>query len=774
MDIDTDADTGVRPRPNPPERRGLRGALAVAVVAALTTAAGALVLGGQAAAAPTTLRAGAEADSRYFGVAVGQGDLGNSTATNVAGTQFDMVTPENEMKWDTVEPNNGQFNFGPGDNIVNFATSHNARVRGHNLVWHSQLPGWMSSLSGSTAKSAMEAHITGEVSHYKGKLYAWDVVNEPFNDDGSFRQDVFYNAFGGGAQYIGDAIRTAHAADPNAKLYINDYNIEGTGSKSNAMYNLAQTLLAQGVPLNGIGFESHFIVGQIPSSLQANMQRFADLGLDVAITELDDRMSTPASSANLQQQATDDANVVKACLAIAHCPGVTQWNISDADSWVPGTFPGQGAATMFDSNYQPKPAFTSVLNALNSGSVPPSSSSSSSSSPPPTTYPNLAASYNNVGITADNNTAPGNLDGGGYSFSQTALTNAHAAPGAQITASGLTYTMPTAAAGTNDNTVPQNQIITMSGTGTLGFLLTSSYGPATGTGTLTYTDGSTQSYTLNSADWWSTTPATGSTLAVSSTYQNRQGNTTAAQSGNIFSEPITLTAGKTLASVQLPAGSAVTSGTPALHIFALSTTTGTTPTNTVTVTSPGNQSGTVGTAITPVQLQATDSATGQTLTYTATGLPAGLTLSTTGQITGTPTTATTATVTVTATDTTGATGSATFTWTITGGTPTGVCHVDYAKTSEWAGGFTANVTITNTGTTAINNWTLGFTFPGDQKITNAWSATTTQTGEAVTATNAAYNATIAPGANTSFGFQGTFTNNDSSPTTFTLNGTACS
>ena len=377
MRTDTD-----QPRPGPFARTRVRAAFAVGTVAAVTAVASALVLGGAASAAPTTLRAGAEAQGRYFGVAVGQGDLNNSAATNVAGTQFDMVTPENEMKWDAIEPNNGQFNFSAGDAIVNFATSHNERVRGHNLVWHSQLPGWVTSLPTSSIKATMEDHITQEVTHYKGKIFAWDVVNEPFNDDGSFRQDVFYNAFGGGAAYIADAIRTAHAADPAARLYINDYNIEGSGSKSNAMYSLVQTLLQQGVPINGVGFESHFIVGQVPSSLQSNMQRFASLGLDVAITELDDRMSTPASSANLSQQATDDANVVKACLAIASCPGITQWNISDADSWVPGTFSGQGAATMFDNNYQPKASFNSVLAALGGPGVPPSSPSSQPSTPP--------------------------------------------------------------------------------------------------------------------------------------------------------------------------------------------------------------------------------------------------------------------------------------------------------------------------------------------------------------------------------------------------------
>jgi len=185
-------------------------------------------------------------------------------------------------------------------------------------------------------------------------------------------------------------------------------------------------------------------------------------------------------------------------------------------------------------------------------------------------YANLAASYNDVGITADTDTAPGNYDGGGASFSETALTNAGAAPGATITSSGISFTFPNVAAGSDDNTVAEGQTITMSGSGTLGFLVSGSYGPASGTGTITYTDGSTQSYTLNAPDWFSTTPPSGGAVAVSSAYQNRQGNTTYAGTGDIFSETVTLTAGKTIASVTLPPGGALTAGTPAVHVFAIS------------------------------------------------------------------------------------------------------------------------------------------------------------------------------------------------------------
>ena len=199
--------------------------------------------------------------------------------------------------------------------------------------------------------------------------------------------------------------------------------------------------------------------------------------------------------------------------------------------------------------------------------------------------------------------------------------------------------------------------------------------------------------------------------------------------------------------------------------------------NTVTVTSPGNQTGTAGTAES-VQIHAADSGSGQTLSYGATGLPAGLSISSsTGLISGTPTAAGTSSVTVTATDGTGASGSATFSWTISpsggGGGGTASCQVTYSTQSQWTGGFVASVTISNTGTSAINGWKLGFTFPGDQKITTAWNGVASQSGESVSITNASYNGTIPAAGSTSLGFQGTWTSSDAAPTSFTLNGAAC-
>jgi endo-1,4-beta-xylanase len=352
-----------------------------------------LLVAAPSAQAATGLAAAAEASGRYFGLAYATAHAGDATYSNIAGTEFDMVTPENEMKWDTVEPSRGSFNFGPGDQVVSFATSHSQRVRGHNLVWHSQLPGWVSSLPTNQVQAAMENHITQEATHYRGKIYAWDVVNEPFEENGNLRASPFFNAMGSG--YIADALRTARAADPNAKLYLNDFNIEGQGAKSDAMFNLASQLKQQGVPLDGIGFETHLAVQfSFPTNMQANMQRFANLGLDVAITELDVRMQLPEDSNKDATQMTYYTNVTRACVNIARCVGITTWGVSDNYSWVPGTFSNEGAPLLWNTNEQKKTAlYNAVITALGGApptSAPPSSrppSSAPPSSPPPSSQP---------------------------------------------------------------------------------------------------------------------------------------------------------------------------------------------------------------------------------------------------------------------------------------------------------------------------------------------------------------------------------------------------
>jgi endo-1,4-beta-xylanase len=206
--------------PGPVVRRKIRGLLLALVVGVLGTVA-ALVAPPPAHAAETTLGAAAAQSGRYFGTAIASGRLGDSAYTTIASREFNMVTPENEMKIDATEPQRGQFNFTSGDRVYNWAVQNGKKVRGHTLAWHSQQPGWMQSLSGSTLRQAMIDHINGVMAHYKGKIAQWDVVNEAFADGSSgARRDS--NLQRTGNDWIEVAFRTARAADPAAKLCYND------------------------------------------------------------------------------------------------------------------------------------------------------------------------------------------------------------------------------------------------------------------------------------------------------------------------------------------------------------------------------------------------------------------------------------------------------------------------------------------------------------------------------------------------------------------------
>lgn len=312
-----------------------------------------------------TLRNEAAKLGIHVGSAVGYGDLTTDPEyAQILGQQFSAITPENEMKWDAIEPQQGVYTFQQADAEVKFAEEHHQLVRGHNLVWNSQLPGWLTSGSFTNAQLAaiLKQHIFTEVSHFRGKIWQWDVVNEPFNGDGTLVSDLWEQALG--PDYIADALRWAHEADPQAKLFINDYNVEWENPKSDAMYALVQSLLAQHVPISGVGFETHLGLQYGMPSMQTNMQRFADLGLDVDITEMDVRMILPATPALLAEQADWYSQALQSCIAVRRCVDFTVWEYTDKYSWVPGVFAGQGAADIYDENLDPKPAYYALLDAL--------------------------------------------------------------------------------------------------------------------------------------------------------------------------------------------------------------------------------------------------------------------------------------------------------------------------------------------------------------------------------------------------------------------------
>jgi endo-1,4-beta-xylanase len=355
--------------------------------------------------ASAPLRTHAASRGKFIGAALATSPLSNETSyRNIAATELSQVTAENAMKWDATEPSQGQFNFSGADAIVNFATQNSQQVHGHTLVWHNQTPGWVQSLSATAMRTAMQNHISQVVGRYASNatVVSWDVVNEVFDDSGNLRTSFWYNTLG--ESYIADAFRAARAADPDARLCINDYNTEGINAKSTAIYNLVSSLRQQNVPVDCVGFQSHLAIQYgFPSDFQQNLQRFAALGVQVRITELDVRMQLPRDAAKDATQATYYRNVVNACLAVTACAGVTIWGFTDKYSWVPDTFSGQGAALIYDENYQQKPSYTAVHDALAGGTT--------TDTTPPTTPGTPAAS--NVASSSATLTWAASTDSGG-------------------------------------------------------------------------------------------------------------------------------------------------------------------------------------------------------------------------------------------------------------------------------------------------------------------------------------------------------------------------
>jgi endo-1,4-beta-xylanase len=339
------------PRPNP--WRATRAALAAGALAAV----GALVVSGTAHAATTLGASAAERGGRYFGAAVAANKLTDSVYTTILNREFNSVTPENEMKWDATEPSPGNFTYANADRIVSHARQRGMRVRGHALAWHSQQPGWVQNLSGSALRNAMLNHVTQVATNYRGQIHSWDVVNEAFADGSSgARRDS--NLQRTGNDWIEAAFRAARTADPGAKLCYNDYNTDSwTAAKTQAVYRMVQDFRQRGVPIDCVGFQSHFNSGSpYPSNYRTTLSSFAALGVDVQITELDIEGAS----------ATTYRNVVNDCLAVARCTGITVWGIRDSDSWRASQNP-----LLFDGNGNKKPAYDAVLSALNNGTPPP-------------------------------------------------------------------------------------------------------------------------------------------------------------------------------------------------------------------------------------------------------------------------------------------------------------------------------------------------------------------------------------------------------------------
>ncbi|GAB3809330.1 endo-1,4-beta-xylanase [Micromonospora zhanjiangensis] len=323
----------------------------------------------------------------YIGTAVDMAALNDPaepTYRKIVESEFSTVTAENVMKWESLEPTRGVYNWGPADELVDFARRHDQRVRGHVLVWQNQLPKWLTdgvadgSIGKAELRDLLRRHITDVVTHFKGKIWQWDVVNEAVSDPWDTPSTLHYKGFWAehlGPGYLADAFRWARAADPKALLFYNDYNIEAFGSgnpaddKTQFVYDMVKDLLARGVPVDGVGSQGHLGTqyGNFDTlQVAAALRKFAGLGLSTALTEVDVRseMTDGVRAGNpneinprLQASAANFSILLQACLAERHCLSYTVWGFTDKHSWVPGTFPTEGLASIYDENYQPKRAY---------------------------------------------------------------------------------------------------------------------------------------------------------------------------------------------------------------------------------------------------------------------------------------------------------------------------------------------------------------------------------------------------------------------------------
>jgi len=333
-------------------------------------AAAAAVSGAVSCSADTPaggLRELAQAHHLELGAAVRPEYFADANYLNTLKANFNYMTPENDLKWEMIRLSPTSFDFTAADTLADFAKKNHMNLRGHTLVWHNQNPSWLKDLPDDQAVWAktLQTHITTVMKHFAGTIRDWDVVNEAIDDNGSMRQTLWSQHLGPG--YIAQALQWAHEADPKARLFINDYNTEVPGPKSDKLYEVVKELLAQGVPLNGVGFQCHLLGTYEPdySAVEQNFKRFAALGLEVQITEMDVRMPGTVEAREADRQARIYSGMLQ---ALINAGGKTCifWGVTDLHSWVPGFFGGFGSALLFDEHYQPKPATEAIRKLLKS------------------------------------------------------------------------------------------------------------------------------------------------------------------------------------------------------------------------------------------------------------------------------------------------------------------------------------------------------------------------------------------------------------------------
>lgn len=315
---------------------------------------------------PKNLRTAADKKNLNFGMAVQAGDVFGGPTTEFLAQNFNVIVAENSQKWANLRPTKNFWNWPDIDSMIAFAEKNNAKVKFHTFVWHQQNPPYVSSLkTADEARALLVEQIQTVMTRYKGKIFEYDVCNEIFNEDGTFRDTVWYRTLG--PEYVDIAFKTAREADPDARLILNDYNNEYMGNpKADACYELVKSMKARGVPIDGVGFQLH-MMAEFPideAALRGNMRRYAELGVSVSFTEVDVRIKMPVDEAKEAAQTAAFLKLLEVALTEPNAKSFILWGYTDKKSWVPGTFPGYGSAHPFDREEKPKKVWQAMKDMI--------------------------------------------------------------------------------------------------------------------------------------------------------------------------------------------------------------------------------------------------------------------------------------------------------------------------------------------------------------------------------------------------------------------------
>jgi endo-1,4-beta-xylanase len=327
-----------------------------------------------------TLRQAADEARVLVGTAARSYLLSEPAYAATMAREYNMLEPEDALKWPALRPNQETFDFRQADELVRFAQEHQMKIRGHCLVWDHDNPDWLThgDFKQAQLSELLHQHINRVMAHYAGKVFAWDVINEALNENGVPRESIWYNrpgiGFSGqGTAYIEQVFRWAHEADPTSLLFYNEAEGEGMNRKSEAIYAMLKNFKQRGIPIDGIGLQMHvpMLDADIPG-ISANMARLAALGLQIHITELDVSLPVDSTGAaepgDRKRQADIYRGVVRACLNTLRCTAIQSWGFTDKYSWIGSHSRGsRGQALPFDRMYRPKAAYTALFEEISAG-----------------------------------------------------------------------------------------------------------------------------------------------------------------------------------------------------------------------------------------------------------------------------------------------------------------------------------------------------------------------------------------------------------------------